>query len=708
MAQDTIVQYVLKVDAKGAQQALDQTGKEAKDASQSFERLENSSAQAVQGLRKVETQAKATTGKARQLRRAGRDLDGAFADLGQGASALSPALGSLFFTISDGASVVEALGRGLTGFLNPAFAVTAIVAVAAGAAIFEIQREAEEAKKREEELAEITERTNKTIEQQTKAAQSAADSLISYYQEVDQARINLQLLTGQITQFEADQKAASATAQEFGQNAKEAQQEQKTALEETISARNEQIKLLRTEIGLLKEQRAIAQPLSARIAGQPQQFEESTDREKGLQRNLDTLTDAQRVDQQRLQDAQAQRFEIERQQKAYEEILLQQAQIAEQDRKRSAAEKARSARLRQEAEEQRQREQQQKEVQRAQAELQKVLEGAVFSQLTVEEQINATYEKQAENLFRLLDATGDVETANAALVELGKIRDQQLQAEIDKQQQLANKEAERAQRKAESDKKERERREKEAARAEERAAKDRADEIQDQVAKFEALVSLDASSILSLVAPVAGQLLGIVEQIGQTTPEEKREAIQAQVEAIKQGLAQLPTIFLELIPLLAFGVLEALTDGFQLLIINLIKIIKDAFSDLFSFRDRDPDGNSGQSGAREAFRRFLDPNQSASFMSGGRFIPKAQGGIRFTGMQDGLAMLHRGEFVVPQSGQRPQQVDRQLNGATGGGMTVNINSAVVDRNAVDALVRQIEIRFNNQFGTSSSNLFGGR
>ena len=63
---------------------------------------------------------------------------------------------------------------------------------------------------------------------------------------------------------------------------------------------------------------------------------------------------------------------------------------------------------------------------------------------------------------------------------------------------------------------------------------------------------------------------------------------------------------------------------------------------------------------------------------------------------------------MPQSGQRLQQVDRQLNRTTGGGMTININSAVVDRNAVDALVREIEIRFNNQFGTSSSNLFGGR
>lgn len=699
MAQDTIVQYVLKVDAKGAQQALDQTGKEAKDASQSFDRLENSSTQAVQGLRKVETQAKATTGKAKQLRRAGRDLDGAFGDLAQGASVLSPALGGALMTISDGASVVEGLGRSMALFLNPTFAIAATVAIGAGLALFEFQREAEEAKKREEELAEITDRTNKTIEQQTKAAQSAADSLISYYQEVDQARINLQLLTGQITQFEADQKAASATAQQFGQDAKEAQQEQKTALEETISARNEQIRLLRTEIGLLKEQRAIAQPLSARIAGQPQQFEDATDREKALQKNLNTLTDAQSIDQQRLQDAQAQRFEIERQQKAYEEILLQQAQIAQEDRQRSAAEKARQARLRQEAEEQRQREQQQKEAQRAQAELQKILEGAVFSQLTAEEQIEATYQKQAENLFRLLEATGDVETANAALVELGKIRDQQLQDEIDKQKQIADKEAERAQRKAERDKKERERREKEE-REQRQQRIDRATGIVDTVA------NLDVAGIASLINPAVGAIASTLITLGSKTPEQIREEALAQAEAIANGLAVLPELILSIVPNLALAITEAIIDGLGRLFQEFIRQIQG----IFSFRDRAPGETreSRRAARRNAISAFFDPNQTASYMSGGNFIPKAQGGIRFTGMQDGLAMLHRGEFVVPQSGQRPQQVDRQLNGATGGGMTVNINSAVVDRNAVDALVRQIEIRFNNQFGTSSSNLFGGR
>lgn len=236
--------------------------------------------------------------------------------------------------------------------------------------------------------------------------------------------------------------------------------------------------------------------------------------------------------------------------------------------------------------------------------------------------------------------------------------------------------------------------------------------LQGGIQKLDAVASLDAASIVSLVSPIAGAFTSIVQGLGERVldqgPEEIRRQALAQAEAIKAGIAFLPELLLSIAPQLGLAIAEAFVDGIQLLFRNLIQVIKDIFSSPFSLRDRDPDGNSGSQRFRESLARFFDPDQSASFMSGGRFIPKAKGGIRFTGMQDGLAMLHRGEFVVPQSGQRPQQVDRQLNGATGGGMTVNINSAVVDRNAVDALVRQIEIRFNNQFGTSSSNLFGGR
>jgi hypothetical protein len=699
MAQDTVVQYVLKVDARGAQQALDKTSTEAKGASQNFDRLETSSKQAVQSLKRVETQAKQTSSQARNLRRAGRDLDGTFADLGQGASALSPALGSLFFTISDGASIAEATGRALTGFLNPAFAITATIAVAAGAAIFEFQREAEEAEAREQALADVIERTNKVIEEQTKSADDAAQSLIGYYQQVDQARVNLQLLTGQITQFEADQRAATQTAAQFGKDAAESQKQQEAAIRETIVARAEQIAQLRQQIALQKEERAIQQSLTERIAGAPQQFEEATFEEKQASNRLKTLQDQQSADRERLRVSEEQVLTISGQQRAYEQILQDTAKINEQERQRAQAERARQARLRKEAEIQRQREKEQQQVLKAQEQIEKILETAKFSQLDAVGKINATYEQQANKLFDLAETSGDIETANAALVELTKVRNQLLDDELAKQEALKQKEQERADKEAE-------RAEKEAARKQAAAAKAQAEQVQEQIAKFEALVSLDASAILSLVAPVAGQILGILEQIGETTPEQKREAIAAQVEAVKQGLAQLPIIFAELIPLLAFGILEALTDGFRLLIINLIETIKKRFQLIGSLREQE-----NRQKAREQFKegvsRFFDPNQS-TFMSGGRFIPKAQGGIRFTGMQDGLAMLHRGEFVVPQSGQRPQQVDRQLNNTTGGGMTVNINSAVVDRNAVDRLVREIEIRFNNQFGTSSSSLFGGR
>ena len=223
------------------------------------------------------------------------------------------------------------------------------------------------------------------------------------------------------------------------------------------------------------------------------------------------------------------------------------------------------------------------------------------------------------------------------------------------------------------------------------------------------ITSLNISNIAGLFSPTLSGAFGILQSLGEKTPEEIRQEALAQAEAIKNGIAILPELILSILPQLAVAITEAIIDGFLLIFVNIKNLIQDAFSFIGRSRDQTPDGERiGRQRRRQFLLDFINPMESASFMGGGRFVPSAQGGIRFTGMQDGLAMLHRGEFVVPQSGQRPQQVDRQLNRTTGGGMTININSAVVDRNAVDALVREIEIRFNNQFGTSSSNLFGGR
>ena len=104
---------------------------------------------------------------------------------------------------------------------------------------------------------------------------------------------------------------------------------------------------------------------------------------------------------------------------------------------------------------------------------------------------------------------------------------------------------------------------------------------------------------------------------------------------------------------------------------------------------------------------ILDALDFNVFGGGGRML-SAQSGLRFTGQREGLALLHRGETVVPRSGQMSSSVARDGEAQTGGGgVTININSAVTERSAIDSLVRKIEDRFGS-FGQSTSPLFGGQ
>lgn len=92
--------------------------------------------------------------------------------------------------------------------------------------------------------------------------------------------------------------------------------------------------------------------------------------------------------------------------------------------------------------------------------------------------------------------------------------------------------------------------------------------------------------------------------------------------------------------------------------------------------------------------------------SGGRLISAASG-MRYTGQaQESLALVHSGEYIVPASGSKPQSVDREMQRQAGSGININITGQVIEGNAIDRLVREIEQRFQN-FGTSKSSLFGG-
>jgi hypothetical protein len=228
---------------------------------------------------------------------------------------------------------------------------------------------------------------------------------------------------------------------------------------------------------------------------------------------------------------------------------------------------------------------------------------------------------------------------------------------------------------------------------------------------------LAAGAALAVTGVLA--VLKIAEGLGQrgsTVAEIEKsveEDIRARAKAIELGLQALPRILFNVLPPLFVEFADRVVFGFFKGIAEFVRQIIDGIKSIFTREGRQNLGKNIKEGLKAGFEEFFRRvNVVGGILSGGSkrgggpFIPSARGGIKFTGADEGLAMLHRGEFVVPETGQMPQAVQRTM-GMGQGGMTININAAVVESNAVDELVRQIERRFQT-FGSSTSPLFGGR
>jgi hypothetical protein len=225
---------------------------------------------------------------------------------------------------------------------------------------------------------------------------------------------------------------------------------------------------------------------------------------------------------------------------------------------------------------------------------------------------------------------------------------------------------------------------------------------------------LSAGASLAVTGVLA--VLKIAEGLGQrgSTVKEVQKSVEddirARAKAIELGLRVLPRILFKTLPPLFVEFADRVVFGFFKSIAEFVNILKDFFRSIFTRegrQERKEARGERQDARTEEFKRRLDVLFGiASKRGGGPYIPSARGGIKFTGADEGLAMLHRGEYVVPETGQMPQAVQRTM-GMGQGGMTININAAVVESNAIDELVRQIERRFQT-FGSSTSPLFGGR
>ena len=183
--------------------------------------------------------------------------------------------------------------------------------------------------------------------------------------------------------------------------------------------------------------------------------------------------------------------------------------------------------------------------------------------------------------------------------------------------------------------------------------------------------------------------------------EQIKQNMTNRIKALTLGLKMLPGILLEVLPV----VLAKFVGEMILAILSLPGKIFESLKSLFKDVVDAIRFEKVREGARSAASTIGEAIVSPFMASGGRFLPSAASGMRFTGNDfsgGGLAMLHENEFVVPQSGGMPQSVSRQFEGSRG--IVINVNADIVERSAIDALVRRIEQQFN-RFGSATSPIF---
>tara|TARA_Y100000593_G_C4323788_1_gene345532 strand:+ start:17433 stop:19718 length:2286 start_codon:yes stop_codon:yes gene_type:complete len=215
--------------------------------------------------------------------------------------------------------------------------------------------------------------------------------------------------------------------------------------------------------------------------------------------------------------------------------------------------------------------------------------------------------------------------------------------------------------------------------------------------------------MLGKMAEMLGAIGGFLPELasfGKKTPEDIQAEGEAFNSAIANGIMMLPEVLINVLP-------KLLLDLANKLVLAILRIPSEVVAGIMQFVDeivnsvidffRSPVDNIKE-GAKSTWEWVKKPFADL-LMGGGRFrVPHGEGGLRYTGASRGLAMLHEGEVVIPRSGQASQGIQRRFGGDGPGGMNIVINSAVVDGNVIETLVRQIEEKFE-AFGSSRSSLF---
>jgi len=717
MAQNTdVVEYILKIDAKSAERTLkqierttsttadnvvelgraskstskdiDQMGRETSDATRDFSRMNRTVDMSTRSVQQFGRQANISQKQARNFRRAGRDLDGAFGDLGQGLSLINPAMGGFAIQASNAASIADGFGRTLVAFTNPAFLATAAAIGVVLGAIELYQYTVGETEKRQQELNKQIEFSNDIIRKQQETVRKARSSFDDLTLALQQARTEERLLLGVITDMEAaefrirDAVERRATAErkrlddvEFGLKRERMELEKLAALKDQEDTKGRQVLLGRVqainqELELLEQQRKALQANTNQLADQLVSNEKLERRQEAAEKRR------AKARQQKIKDDQ----EIARLAKEQEKIIKAVEKAVEMKDKAEFDIRKQILTLRDDEE-------------------------SKIALINLERDREL---KRVQDLGHLLDDDNDLIQLQLALYEQAakavdkiKFAEEQKNAELQRTLKLQD-----------------------AIRSGEfvaggitqvtqlgadpiGAGLSAVSGIGQQLATQSSAVSAQAGPIVMAIV----EAIKLAGAIGEMTPEQIEAEAEATTAAIIKGLEMFPTLILDVFPRVFRDFLIELVQVLYKLpyliidavVASVASSIREAFKFFTEPEFRKTFDFNPFPELQELMKNAFDPDVRA-FAGGGRLV-SAQGGIRFTGSQNGLAMLHQGEFVVPQSGQRPQQVDRALRQQGGNGVVINVNGTLIERNALDELVRRMERRYGS-FGQGQTSLFG--
>ncbi|QDP51626.1 MAG: hypothetical protein Tp1111DCM511881_41 [Prokaryotic dsDNA virus sp.] len=176
--------------------------------------------------------------------------------------------------------------------------------------------------------------------------------------------------------------------------------------------------------------------------------------------------------------------------------------------------------------------------------------------------------------------------------------------------------------------------------------------------------------------------IGAIAEIGQMTVKEIKQNAKAFAENLSNGIKviakALPEVIIILLRELPVAILQALITFIPLLYASIV----NAFKEWWNWRGSE-EGQEFREERRDTFFSKLRDISRAE-MFGARSFSSGAARVNRTGM----ALIHRNETIIPAGGRAAQDQHHRMGGASG--ITVNISTAVMDRDVIPRLVREID------------------